>query len=361
MSLPPVKKLQTCSMSTSHSEPAAVAALYFDGRSARAHPVTLSLRGDVLQVDGGEVSRCEPLSAVRLSEPMGRAARLISFADGAHVEVRDHAALARLLAASGHRDAAAVRWAFDWRTVLATLAALLVLLWFMWQYGLPGAARAVAPHVPEAAMSMLSEQTLAWLDQSLTTASALPLQRQRTLRDALKTSAVVDGQVVRHTLLFRAGGRLGANAFALPDGTLVVTDELVALAADDEEVLAVLMHELGHVQQRHGVRLLLQGSAAALFMAWYLGDVSSLLAGAPAALVQAGYSRDMEREADDFAVAALQARGRSPAMLASMLEKLMAAHGATADDRTGPMSWLSSHPDTAERLARLRAGDFTIH
>lgn len=349
-------------MSTSPSDPVrGVAALYFDGRSARACAVTLREHDGVLHVEGGDVSRSEPLSALRVSEPMGDAARLISFADGAHLEVRDHAALARLLDATGHRDAAVVRWAFQPRMVAIMLVALLLSVWLIAQYGLPRAARVAAPLVPDSALTALSSRTLDWLDRSLTRPTTLSSARQQALRDALSSVASVDGQPIPHTLLFRAGGALGANAFALPDGTLIVTDELVALAGADPSVLAVLMHELGHAHQRHGVRMLLQGSATALFMAWYLGDISSLLASAPAALVQAGYSRDMEREADDFAVKLLRARGQSPGLLADMLEKLSVAHGEGHATRSGPMGWLSSHPDTAERIARLRGRDFANH
>ena len=349
-------------MSTSPSDPVTeVAALYFDGRSARAHTVTLGVTDGVLHVAGGEIARREPLAALRVSEPMGDAARLISFADGAHLEVRDHAALARLLAATGHRDAAVVRWAFQPRMVVIMLSVLLLSVWLIMQYGLPWAARVSAPLVPDSAMTALSERTLEWLDQALTRPTTLPPARQQALREALSSVASVDGQPIAHTLLFRSGGQLGANAFALPDGTLIVTDELVALAGADAPVLAVLTHELGHVQQRHGVRMLLQGSATALLMTWYLGDISSLLATAPTALVQAGYSRDMEREADDFAVKLLRARGQSPELLAGMLEKLAAAHGEGQASRSGPMGWLSSHPDTAERIARLRSEDFIIH
>lgn len=351
-------------MSTSPSEPPVstdVAGLYFDGRSARAHAVTLRLAGKLLQVDGTEVSRSDALAGVRLSEPMGLAPRLITFADGAHAEVRDHAALARLLALTGQRDAAHVRWAFDLRRVLLLLGVLLVSLWLAGRYGLPWAARMAAPHVPEAVVSSLSVHTLEWLDRGLMTPSSLPPQRRDALLQALRERAVADGRRIEHTLLFRAGGPLGANAFALPDGTLIVTDELVALAGGDDEVLAVLAHELGHVQQRHGVRLILQGSAAALFMAWYFGDIGSLLASAPTLLVQAGYSRGMEREADDFAVRLLRERGQSPALLAGMLEKLLAAHGEAAAAAEGPGSWLSSHPDSAERIARLRKSGFTDH
>jgi Zn-dependent protease with chaperone function len=349
-------------MSISHSDPApSVAALYFDGRSARAHPVTLTLHGHDLHLDGAGLSRIDALPAVRLSEPMGQAARIITFADGAHVEVRDHAALAVLLAASGQRDSTIVRWSFQPRAVLALLAGLLCALWFAWQFGLPWAARQAAPHVPDEVVTALSQQTLAWVDGGVMTASTLDVQRQQSLRSALDAAARVDGQSLTHALMFRSGGAMGANAFALPDGTLIVTDQLVALAGNDDEVLAVLLHELGHARSRHGTRMLLQGSVSALFMAWYLGDVSSLLAMAPTALIQAGYSRDMEREADDFAARMLRRQGLSPALLADMLEKLAAAHDKDAHSPDSLPAWLSSHPDTAERIARLRNGDFMLN
>ncbi|HEY9191898.1 MAG TPA: M48 family metallopeptidase [Methyloversatilis sp.] len=348
-------------MSTSLSEPApSVAALYFDGRSARAHPATLTLRGHDLHLNATDLSRIDALSTVRLSEPMGQAARIITYEDGAHVEVRDHAALAVLLAASGQRDSAVVRWAFQPRAVLAMLAGLLCALWFAWQFGLPWAARLAAPHVPDEVVTALSQQTLAWVDGGVMTASTLDAQRQQALRDAL-AAMVRSGGLPAHALIFRSGGAIGANAFALPDGTLIVTDQLVALAGSDDEVLAVLLHELGHVRSRHGMRMLLQGSVSALFMAWYLGDVSSLLAMAPTALIQAGYSRDMEREADDFAARMLRRQGLAPALLADMLEKLAGAHD-TGDRASGSLpAWLSSHPDTSERIAHLRSGDFMLN
>ncbi|MCL4182459.1 MAG: M48 family metallopeptidase [Burkholderiaceae bacterium] len=339
-------------MSTSPSEPA-VAGLYFDGRSARPHPVVLSLHGGELSMSGADLWRIETLDSLRLSEPMGEAPRLITFSDGSHVEVRDHARLAHLLAASGQRDSAAVRWAFEPRAVLVALALLVLIAWFGWRDGLPWAARHVAASIPAATVRALSGQTLQLLETRALAPSELDASRQRKLDDALRGLARFEGSPIPHRLLFRTAPRIGANAFALPDGTLVVTDELVALAGDDDEVLAVLAHELGHVHERHGLRLLLQGSVLALFMTWYLGDAGSWLAAAPAALVQATYSREMEYEADDFALRLLRAQGLSSEPLAVMLEKLQAARaGAGKADAAG--TWLDSHPRTAERIARLR-------
>jgi len=99
-------------------------------------------------------------------------------------------------------------------------------------------------------------------------------------------------------------------------------------------------------------------------MAWYLGDVSSLLATAPAVIMQAKYSRDMEREADEYAEKTLQLNALSPCLLAGILNKLEAAHLATRKNKEqqpeaepknnhAVMDYLSSHPATQERIGLL--------
>ena len=90
---------------------------------------------------------------------------------------------------------------------------------------------------------------------------------------------------------FRAGE---VNAFALPGGIIVVFDELVELAGDDERVLGVLGHELGHVVHRHSTRQLIQalGIAALAGVVW--GDFSSVASNVPLILGVMRYGRAFE-------------------------------------------------------------------
>jgi Zn-dependent protease with chaperone function len=151
---------------------------------------------------------------------------------------------------------------------------------------------------------------------------------------------------------------LGANAFALPGGSIVVLDELVSLADNDQEILAVLAHEMGHISEKHALRQMLQASVVGLAMAWYIGDVSSLLAAAPTVLLQTRYSRDFERNADTFAAEMLRANGIPASRLADILQKLEAAHQTETTQISAKsakaMDYLSSHPNTEERIDRLR-------
>lgn len=344
------------------SDPAAIApaaspsvdAVFFDGRSARRHTVSLSFRDARLHMAGETAQRDAPLAELRISEPMGAAPRLITFADGGFCEVRDQAGLARLLAATGHRDRAHVRWQFDWRTVAATCAAFVVLALAGYFYGLPLGARLAAPAVPERAVKLISEQTLEFIDDHLMAPSKLPQEEVEPLIRRFAAMRAPHGEAIAHRVLFRDGGKaIGANAFALPDGTLVVTDQLFKLAGSQDEVVAVLAHELGHTAERHGMRMVLQGSAVGMFLTFYIGDVGTLLAAAPAALLQARYSRGMESEADAYGAAMLRENGLSPALLASMLERLEKSHAGKGGEVP---DYLSSHPDTAARIRALRGG-----
>lgn len=331
---------------------------YFDGHSSMPHAAELRVEAGHAVVEGPGVARREPLSRVGVSERMGDAPRLVSFTDGAFCEVRDHAGLDGLLGDTGFREPLVARLQSRWSMAIA--AVVLCLAAGAWAYleFLPWAAERAAAHLPANVLDGVSEQTLAALDQHFMAPSALPEARRQTLSHAFERMTPPDGERVRHRLLFRHSDRLGPNAFALPSGTIVVTDELVALAGSDDEVLAVLCHELGHVQGRHGLRQVLQSSVVGLVVTWYLGDVSTLLTAVPAALLEARYSRDHEREADDYAVRMLKFNAMPPALLANMLERLEAARQGPRDRDDKASSdasdYLASHPATSERLRNIR-------
>ncbi|MCL2635098.1 MAG: M48 family metallopeptidase, partial [Betaproteobacteria bacterium] len=244
-----------------------------------------------------------------------------------------------------------VRLQARWSWAVAALAGSVLVLLAAYFWGLPAASKALAPRVPLPVVQSLSEYTLKFLDQRLLRPSRLAQARQDELR--AQVAAVLPAQPgwPAYRLLFRSSA-LGPNAFALPNGDLVVFDELVALAKEDDEVVGVVAHELGHVAYRHGLRQLIQSSVVSFLAGVYLGDVSSLASGLAVLALESRYSRSFELEADAYAAAAMRAAGRSTEPLAAMLERMQAATG----HQEGP-GWdgLSSHPDTAERIRRLRA------
>ena len=329
-----------------------IQASYFDGKSATRHAVTLTVTDDRARIEGNGISRDESLGSLRVSEPMGSAPRLITFPDGAICEITDHAALNALLAQTGYQEKAVVRWQQNGVWVIGALLFSVVAVWGAYRYGLPVFADAIAQQLPEKSIAQLGEHVLETLDESVFKPSELPDARQKEIIAGFEKLAPPNGKKVSHTIRFRKSPQIGANAFALPSGDIVITDQLITLAKDDREIQAVLAHELGHLEQRHSLRQLLQGTIVGLVISWYVGDVSSILASAPAAILQARYSRDFEREADAYGAALLKHNHVSPGYLANMLERLEKAHGGGKDDEGG--DYFSTHPGTAERIRVLR-------
>ncbi len=335
-----------------------VAAQYFDGRTTTAHVVTLTLDGEWLQLRGDLLAREWPLLDVKVSERLGDTPRRITLPDGGHCEVTDHAALDALLKQGGYRSGWLDRMQHSMRWAL--LSALLIVVMFAaaYRYLLPWGAEVVARSIPPGMLQKMGTSTLQTLDKLMLEPSKLDPARQQALRDAYaKLSPLPDAQL-DYRIEFRSAPQIGPNAFALPDGNIVMLDELVALTQNDDEILAVMAHERGHVEQRHALRMVLQSSAVGLAMTWYMGDVSSLLATVPAMLVQASYSRDMEREADEYAARTLQLNAKSTCLLPDILLKLEAAHAkrqaeAVANKEGSVMDYLAGHPATQERSALL--------
>lgn len=354
-------------MSTSPSDTSPqVSAIYYDGQTTSGKNLVLTIDNGDLLLRSDQMEMRWPLSEVSISERLGNTPRLITHAGLGHCEVKDMSELDRLLALAG----ASEHWldALQHSLFWALVAVVLIAAAFAgsYRYLLPWGAATLAQRMPPAVLKQMGSSTLETMDRFMLKPSNLDAERQQELKDTYtRLLPPVDAQL-EYRILFRSSPDMGANAFALPDGTIVLLDELVALTQDDNEIIAVLAHEHGHVEQRHALRMVLQSSAVGIFLAWYVGDVSSLLAAAPAIIMQAKYSRDMETEADEYAKQVLQINGLSPCLLASILTKLEAAHlektqgrsHSQGGERTSSMpDYLSSHAATHERTASLCAPD----
>lgn len=350
----------------------AVPAVYHDGLSSRARAATLVfLSGGRLRLEAEGLAPEEfARGEARIESRLGNAPRFVRLPGDRRCEVRDHEAMDLALrhwmgGGAGDRAAAWLhRVEQSWRLVAVAAAAMALIAWLTIAHGVPWAAKRAAHMLPASVTDRLADETMATFDRLLFEPSRLPAERREELAGGFAAMMARAGEPAEYRVEFRASPRTGANAFALPSGLIVMTDELVELAGHDEEILAVLAHEAGHVRHRHILRSVLQNAAVAVVVTLVTGDVSSTTAaaaGAPAFLLQSRFSREFEREADDAAATTLRAAGVSPERLARMLERLEEAHGARADARGrddepkgGLMDYIGTHPPTRERLRRIR-------
>lgn len=154
------------------------------------------------------------------------------------------------------------------------------------------------------------------------------------------------------------------NAFAAPGGLIFVTRGMLRCCSSEDAVAAVLAHEVGHVQHRHGLQAvrtsritsaltILAAEGAKTLGGQELAQLTELfeesISDVVSTLVTNGYSRAAEREADRAAVAVLDRLSYDSAALVSMLEIM--------DTRLKPggLDFAKTHPAPQSRIADIRS------
>ena len=234
------------------------------------------------------------------------------------------------------------------KIVTAIFGSIALAIFVTFYFGLPWIARIAAQHMPVEWEQSLAAGTLSSLESNGFTATAISEAEQKRYRALFTKVAAGASYGLPITLEFRSW--TDANAFAIPGGTVVITDQMLTLMKSDDEFSAVMAHEIGHLEKRHGVRSVLQQSGAWLVIGLMVGDGSALgtiATALPATLVDSAYSRSFEREADDYAFARLKQMQISPAAFASLMRKMQAQSEAAGE---GALKYFSSHPPTNERI-----------
>jgi predicted Zn-dependent protease len=331
-------------------------AVYFDGKTSQRHPVSLVLSAGKLKIVGRDIDLEVDARRVRRSLRVANTPRWLYLPGGGACVTEDNDAVDRLTHARRYE-----RILHRWESRPAYAAACIFLvagaLWALVTQVVPAGVEQIAERIPIETEAALGRQTLSGMDEHLLEPSQLPEARRVSLARQFADMVRAAGEATPYRLEFRSSPVIGANAFALPSGIIVMTDQMVQAAADDAEVLGVLAHELGHVRHRHTMRRLLEGSVVVLIIAAITGDVASatsLAAAAPTVLLQMKYSRDNEREADRYAIEMMRRAGYDPASLAALLKRIEAELPKRL--RAMVPGYLSSHPPTEEREALAREG-----
>jgi Zn-dependent protease with chaperone function len=382
-----------------HTAVTALQGYWFDGKTSAR--VAAELRVDnaalctVINMADGSLLHQQPVAEIKISSRLGNTSRFIYFSAGEKFETQDNAQVDTLLKL--HKPSRFNTLAHQLEShsyfVLLTLIIVVSLSWAGVEYGLPAASKAIAYRLPASIMNATATQTLALLDKTHLAPTQLDKATQARIRQHFQP-ALQENAALHARVYFRAGGDIGPNAFALPDGSIVFTDEMVKLARSDDELVAVLAHELGHVKYRHGLRAAIQGSSLSFFVSMLTGDLSaasSALAALPVFLTTMSYSRDFEREADQNALEYLDAHHIDRHVFIDLMERVtyethcdallaedrgvrvatdlsvltkeqLAARKQQCDvliakhshDKSIVMDYLASHPATEERLQKFR-------
>ena len=143
------------------------------------------------------------------------------------------------------------------------------------------------------------------------------------------------------------------NAFSLPGGKIAVLSELLVDAKSENEIAAVLAHEMGHMVKRDSLEAFVESQGLSL-IAGMIGSSGAYGGVAEfASLMQAmNYSRKKEFAADEFGTRLLIKAGYSPKGLSAFLNR-MDREDSGISKIIKYVEFLSTHPDTKERIRRI--------
>ena len=248
--------------------------------------------------------------------------------------------------------------------IIGAIAATVLSVVAFYQFAIPPLVVGVSNALPVSVYQTMGQQTLQALEQLEMQASSVPAERQAALSQRFNTFVQAHPELFTKSkpqLLFRDWKDV-PNAVTLADGRILITDELLKLLDDDDEAYAVLLHELGHAHDNHVMHSVVRASLLSVGVAVVVGDASSVANTAVSAGTLAAnmsYSREMEIAADAFAAEQLNAEHIGVAPFIRSFEKLADVHEhktPSAEENKQPsfFDWFASHPNTEERIQRLR-------
>lgn len=324
------------------------------GRSRSVDAVLHAASGQFTVTDAtGTVHAAGEMSGLRFDAPIGRAPRRVTLPDGALFETTEHASIDALNPSRGARS---LHGAEAFRPRLIGFVGLTMIAAFVvWRYGLALLVSAAVWLTPPQFARAIDDQTLATFDRLVLEPTTLaPAERARLQNDFAQLSAALsEGEAHTPLRLEFRSGPMGPNAFAMPGGTIVLTDDLVRLADDPDMVAGVMGHEIGHVAHRHSLHQIYRALGLATLVGFLAGDTGPILEAILLEgnlLLQLAYSRAHEFEADAFAVEITHRAGFDPEGMIRFFEHLI------EKGLSDPMpSWGSTHPAHDERVAAIRS------
>lgn len=325
---------------------------YYFPKSSESKQATVSVVSDTVSVHyDGECAFVIAKEAMKLSSSIPGVATEIDFEDGGRFIASD--AQQRLTLSSARLEG------FEKNKILIFASIFLVpfCMWFILAVGMPYIANKSVVLVPQSVSNQMGEQSFDVINELFLSPSELPQATQDKViaqwDDAVATLGLSDN---KYNLFVYKSDYFGPNAFALPNGTVVITDALIEKLDDNPDaILAVLLHEIGHVEGQHSLRIVAQSVSNTLAIAVIFGDVESLgeaILGTGSALVMNAFSRDMEREADDYALEKLVKLGKSPQAFGDAMAVFLTLK--SQHEESDLLQYLSTHPEVKDRIKKAQ-------
>ena len=354
---------------------AEIEGLLFDGKNAEKIPLTLSVTHDGIVSLSNKPNTTFKFEKIAVSPRIGDSMRFLTLPDGRLFESSNNDVIDKLISSFNSTPHSKVH-SDKWMLKLAVMLIFLAMSWVGIHYGVPALTYKVAMTIPESMLIESGQEAMKNLDKKSFSKTKLSKKRQKELKKIFNNLLPLGHEKLAYKLHFRDAQKIGANAFALPSGDIIVTDDLIKISSNDDEVKSILLHEIAHVELRHAVQGTIKTSSLVLLVVAATGDITSLstlLLGIPALLLDSSYNRKMEWDADTYSLQRMKELKINPIVFSNMLEKIIVSQNEkvaklnesrelskdkknteeTQDDDSD--GYWSSHPPSKDRIERMKA------
>lgn len=327
---------------------------YADGRAAVTHPASAEFGADTLTLRVGETEHVWAYSELlRADDGAGRVIlkrkpdtgeRLyLSEDDGGRLQLAEP----KLFAARA--------FGVEGKATLIGLTAAAWSLAGVFLLAVPLGAGPIADHVPARYRGQIAE--ISWSQIDTFTAYCDDSDEASEILNSMAYRIMSEADVpMKDDVWITIVDASIPNAFALPDNSIVITDDLIALAEHPDELTGVIAHEIAHIEHNHIMKNIIRSVGAGIFFDVVFGGAGAgqMVAIASVNLASLRYSRDDETDADMRGLDYLDSAGIDAGALARFFDRLREEY-EEAEGAARIPTMLSSHPATAERAAAARA------
>jgi len=329
-------------------------ALLYDGKSSKEHQVIIEFtQNRHIKIDSHGINVA--LEEVEIESRLGNIPRVFEFPNGVRCKSEENDKIDQILQSLGIESSKTHKIESSWKLTVGAVFLTALFVWFSLTTGANYTANIIASMLPDDTLKDIGKSTLEKLDEEYLFPTKLSEENRSIIQAHF--DRLTENENIHYQLHFRSSQKIGPNAFALPSGDIVLTDELVKLSKDKEfrDILGVLAHEKGHIVKKHTLRIAIKTGISGAILGYLTGDISILVTAIPTVIINSSYSRDFEREADEYAVSELKRLNISTKYIAQLFEEL--AKENKLDENSTVISLISSHPMTKDRIKYFKSKD----
>lgn len=319
---------------------------YFDGKSSKPILTTLELHDSYVYIRDTNIYY--DFKDVEVGIKLINTPQKLSFKDGSSCEIKND----KIFSLPNKTGDKFVR-ELESKLKYAVFGLLIIVAIIVSSltFGSTKIANVLSEKIPQDMSNMLSKNSLEFLDKYYFKSSNISLDTQNYINSEFQK--LVKNSNHTYNISFRSSSALGANAFALPSGDIILLDDLIYLDNDENfrGILSILAHEVGHVEYKHGLKNVIKSSIISVVVGYFIGDFSGVAASLATFTINADYSKEFEKEADDYAISLLKQNNISTKYLVNIFEKFLEKEGEEFSET------LSTHPLIKNRIEKLKKNE----